>query len=328
MFDHLASFENLYEAWKKASKGKRKKYEVGIFELDLERNLLRIHRELLNNSWCPSGYRIFTIHEKKPRKIAAAPFRDRVVHHALTNVLEPIFEPWFVPTLYSNRKGKGVHGAVAMAKVFAQRNKYVIHADVKSYFPSINRTILLNTITDKITCLRTYDLIARILDIRQIGLESGLPLGNQCSQFFANIHLTPIDRFMYGGAHLGGYMRYVDDMWLFGKEKETLWRAFDVLTERLKKYDMMLNQKTTTFYRVCDSFPCLGYRVYPSVVLVRREAILRFRRKAKKLAKAFTSGQISLEKIKCSLMGSMGHLGQACSSNLCHKLMNEVVLKR
>lgn len=328
LYPKICDFENLHTAWRKAARGKRKRADVMAFEADLEKNLHAIRRKLLRKTWRPSGYKIFTIYDAKPRLIAAALFKDRVVHHALVNVLEPVFEPTFIFDLYSNRKGKGTHDGVRRAQAFAGKWPYVIHADVHHYFSSINISLLLNLIARKIKCADTMDIVARILDIRQPELSAGLPLGNQTSQFFANIYLNPLDHYIKESLRVKGYLRYVDDMWLFGSDKSRLFAWKEAINGRLQDLRLKFKHNGVTIYRVKDSFPCLGYRVFPWTVLIRRKTVLRFRRNVKQLQKDYSRNRVSLTDIRCPLMGSMGHISQASSENLRLTLMRESVFTR
>lgn len=328
LYPEICDFENLHTAWRKAARGKRKRPDVMTFEADLEKNLHAIRRKLLRKTWRASGYRTFTIYDDKPRLIAAAPFKDRVVHHALINVLEPVFEPTFIFDLYSNRKGKGTHDGVRRAQAFAEKWPYVIHADVRHYFSSIDIKVLLNLIARKVKCVNTLDLVARIVDIKQPEIAAGLPLGNQTSQFFANIYLNPLDHYIKESLRVKGYLRYVDDMWLFGSDKSLLLAWKEAISCRLQDLRLKFKHNGVTIYRVEDSFPCLGYRVFPWTVLVRRKTVLRFRRNVKRLKRDYSRNRISLTGIRCSLMGSMGHISQASSENLCLTLMRESVFTR
>jgi retron-type reverse transcriptase len=112
LYPQIASFEALYQAWRQARRGKRVTAAASAFERNLDSELLTLHRDLSTQTWQPGGFRSFTVHEPKRRKISAAPFQDRVVHHALINVLEPIYERTFIADSYANRKGKGTHAAL------------------------------------------------------------------------------------------------------------------------------------------------------------------------------------------------------------------------
>ena len=145
LWDGMISFENLLRTAHAAARGKRFKPGVGRFLFDLERQVLRLHEQLAGKTYRPGPYRTFTIYEGKTRQISAAPFRDRVVHHALTRVLEPIFERSFCFDSYACRKGKGTHAAADRCQAFARRYKYVLKADVRKFFPSIDHQILEDT---------------------------------------------------------------------------------------------------------------------------------------------------------------------------------------
>jgi RNA-directed DNA polymerase len=138
----LVSFENLLRAYRKARRGKRGRPGVAEFGLDLERELIALQRELESGEYKPGAYRLFTIYDRKPRVIAAAPFRDRVVHHAVMNLIEPPLDRTFISDSYACRHAKGVHAAVNRYQAWAQTYKYVLKMDVRQYFPSIDHEIL------------------------------------------------------------------------------------------------------------------------------------------------------------------------------------------
>ena len=238
LWDRMISFESLLHAAHAAARGKRFKPGVARFVFDLERQLLLLHEELASKTYRPGPYRTFTIYEGKTRQISAAPFRDRVVHHALTGVLEPIFERSFIFDSYACRKGKGTHAAVDRCQQFARRYRYVLKADVRKFFPSIDHQILKTLITRKIKDPDVLWLVGLIIDhsnpqdpvlmwfpgddlFTPTERRRGLPLGNQTSQFFANVYLDPLDHFVCD--RLGSsYVRYVDDFLVFADDKRRL----------------------------------------------------------------------------------------------------------
>jgi len=138
LWQRVVAFENLLLAFRKARRGKGHSPEVAEFGLNLEPELLCLQRELKAGNYWPGKYRLFTIYERKPRLIAAAPFRDRVVHHAVMNVLEAPLDRTFIHDSYACRKGKGVHAAVGRYQCWARRYAYVLQMDVAKYFPSID----------------------------------------------------------------------------------------------------------------------------------------------------------------------------------------------
>lgn len=213
LFCKIVSFENLLLAAKRAAKGKREKPNVMAFFFHLEDNLCTLQDELNKGVYLPGGYKTFHIYEPKPRMISAAPFRDRVVHHALMNIIEPLLAAGFIYDSYANRRKKGTHKAIRRYQEFLNKYEFVIKCDIKNYFPSIDHEILKSLIRKRIDCKETLQLIDMIVDMSNPQKESydyfpgdtlftpferrkGLPLGNLTSQFFANYYLNPLDHYI------------------------------------------------------------------------------------------------------------------------------------
>ena len=213
LWEELTSFENLYRAARKARRGKRSKQAVEAFEFDLEKNLVALRRDLLERTYQAGPFRTFTITDPKPRLISAAPYLDRVVHHALCNVLEPIFERSFVFDSYACRRGKGTHAAVDRYTAFARKNRYVLKCDVRKFFPSVDHAMLLGRLARKIKDPEVMWLAGMIVmhsnpqeDVpgffpgddlfTTLERRRGIPIGNQTSQFFANVYLDSLDHFV------------------------------------------------------------------------------------------------------------------------------------
>ena len=164
LYPRIYAFENLYAAFRKARRGKRSRPDVAAFEFDLELELPRLQEELSTETYRPGPYYHFTVYERKPRRISRAPFRDRVVHHALCNVIEPIWEARFIADSYACRAGKGTHAALDRCTHFARRYPYVLQADIVQFFPSVDHALLYRLLARRIDCLPTLRLIERILD--------------------------------------------------------------------------------------------------------------------------------------------------------------------
>ena len=177
IWEQVVSLDNLYTAYCKARKGKRRRPDVARFSLDLQ-------QELITGVYTPGAYRQFTVYERKPRLISVAPFRDRVVHHAVMHVLEPLLDPRFIPDTYACRKGKGVHRAVERYQQFAREYAYVLKLDIRRYFPSIDRTILIEQLVRRIKDKSLLDLLQKIIDN---GPETGGPV-----QFFPGDDLVSV----------------------------------------------------------------------------------------------------------------------------------------
>jgi retron-type reverse transcriptase len=205
LYPQITEFSNLLLAAKKAQKGKRYQPNILNFNYHLESELQQLQQQLSNKTYQPGDYRTFYIQEPKTRMISAAPYRDRVVHHGLCNIIVPIFEKTFINDSYANRIGFGTHKALRRFTQFARSSKYVLQCDIQKYFPSIDHEILKSLIRRKIKCRDTLWLIDTIIDrsneqypvieyfpgdtlLSPIERKRGLPLRNLTSQFFANIY--------------------------------------------------------------------------------------------------------------------------------------------
>ncbi len=210
LWEQITDFDNLFLAVHQAAKGKRYRQYVLEFYFDLEKELIRLHDELTSGLYLPGEYRTFYVYEPKKRMISAAPLRDRIVHHALCNVIQPIFERTFIHDSYANRVGFGSHRALRRFTEFARSAKYVLQCDIQKYFASIDHEILKAKIRRKIKCPETLSLIDKIIDnsneqeprnnwfdgddlFTPFERRRGLPIGNLTSQFFANVYLDEID---------------------------------------------------------------------------------------------------------------------------------------
>ena len=163
LYPQVCAWENLELAYRRARKGKRARKPAAVFEFDRERNLTELQEELLQKTYRPGPYHSFLIHEPKRRLISAAPFRDRVVHHALCNIIETIFERRFIYDSYANRIGKGTHRALDRCTAFARRYRYVLLCDVRQFFPSIDHAILRRILARYLADPDTMWLVDRIL---------------------------------------------------------------------------------------------------------------------------------------------------------------------
>ncbi len=342
MFDALISWDNLYLAYKKAGKGKRGQIDVADFEYALEENLLRLQEELRDQTYAPGGYHSFYIHEPKRRLISAAPFRDRVVHHALCNLTEPVFEQSFIFDSYANRVGKGTHHALDRCQQYARHYPYVLQCDLRQFFPSIDHAILRQILMRKIAEPAVLWLIDQILrsgegvlseayamvyfpgdDLFAANRPRGLPIGNLTSQFWANVYLNPFDHFVKRELRCKAYLRYVDDFLLFGEDKATLWRWKKAITKRLEQYRLTIHP-TAHPRPVEEGIPFLGFIVFREKRRLKRRKGIFYRRKLKCLISDYHSGDLPLEKIKQSVQGWINHTRYANTIGLRKSLLGKM----
>lgn len=342
LYQQLYSWDNLLLAYRKAAKGKRGKPPAAEFEYRLEDNLLQLADELRTKSYQPGDYHSFYIHDPKRRLISAAPFRDRVVHHALCNLIEPLFERRFVADSFANRIGKGNHRALKRAQQLSRRFRYVLPLDIKQFFPSIDHVILRRILARQIRDADLLWLIDRILasgegvlheeyqmvwfsgdDLFAAHRPRGLPIGNLTSQFWANCYLDSFDHFVKRELRCQGYVRYVDDMLLFGDDKRELWRWKQAIIKRLVALRLTLHSGSAQVKPVSEGIPFLGFVVYPNKLCLKRRKGIAYRRRLVGLIDDFRRGEVSVESLTASLNGWRTHVAQGDTAGLQHKLSVE-----
>jgi len=324
LFEQIVSFKNLLHASRKARKGKRGQGNVGRFEVCLEKELLLLQQELVTQAYTPGAYKEFYIYEPKKRMISAAPYRDRVVHHALCNVIVPIFERTFIYDTYANRTGKGTHKAIDRYQKFCRRTQYVLKCDIKKYFPSVDHEILKMLVRKNISCSRTLELIDKIIDASNKQEEAieyfseddlftpvtrrrGLPIGNLTSQFLANVYLNPLDHFVKERLHCRRYVRYVDDFVLLSDDAKELWRWKHETEQFLEHLRLRMHEGKSRVYRVTDGIEFLGHRIFPEFRLLKKKNIARFRRRLRKIHELYAKGRLSAQDISCRIQSWVAH---------------------
>lgn len=325
MYQTLSSWSNLYLAYRKASKGKRGQSNVAAFEYRLEDNLLCLQDELRAQTYRPGQYSSFYIHEPKRRLISAAPFYDRVVHHVLCNLIEPLFERSFIADSYANRLGKGTHRALNRCQQFARRFGYVLPCDVQQFFPAVDHAILREVLARKIDDEGVMWLIDQILasgrgvlsevytmhyfpgdDLLAALRPRGLPIGNLTSQFWANCYLNPFDHFVKRTLRCQGYQRYVDDFLLFADDKETLWQWKSELVDWLAKLRLTIHPAAHP-RPVTEGVSFLGFIVFPDRRRLKRRKGVHYQRRLNRLIMAYQQGEISLAQLTASVQGWVNH---------------------
>ena len=343
LYPEICSFENLLCAARKAVKGKRSKQAAARFLFYLEPELIGLQREFLEQTYRPGAYTQFTIHDTKKRLISAAPFRDRVVHHALCNIIEPIFEKGFIFDSYACRKGKGTHAAVDRYQAFSRKCRYVLKGDIVRYFPSIDHRILMARIGRRISCKRTLWLASKIIGsllhdravyfpgddlFAPLNRKHGIPIGNLTSQFFANIYLDGFDHWVKEELCQKFYVRYVDDFVIFGNDKNALREVLFRCRDSLESLRLRLHPGKSRVHQVKEGLDFLGYRTFPSYRLLRKSNARHSRRRLRKLEGQYNSGHISMEKIQASVRSWVAHASHADTYHLRKKILGEFVFER
>lgn len=345
VWDEVLSFENLLAAFRLARRGKRKRPEVAAFELNLEAELFGLQDELASKTYQPGEYRLFTIYERKPRQIAAAPFRDRVVHHAVMGVVEPFLDRKFIFDSYACRKGKGVHAAVERYQGWARRYPYVLKMDVSQYFFSIDHDLLKEKIHRYIGDAGVMWLLETIIDgspdydaplgyfpnddlLTPLERRVGIPIGNLTSQLLANLYLNDLDHYLKEQLKVRAYLRYVDDLFVLGDSKTDLHRIRQAVETQLEKARLHLHPRKQQIIPVSCGVDVLGYYVFPYSRRLRNDNGHRFARRMKCWAAAYARGALELEQINPSIQSWIGHARHADTLGLRQRIFSTITFTR
>ncbi len=306
LFAEITSFETLRAAARNASRGKRRRLPVARFLWHVEDELFDLQRELRAGTWRPGRPFQFVIRDPKERLITAAPFRDRVVHHALCAHIGPVMDRRAIHHSYACRVGKGLHAAVEHTRRQVRRWRYCLKCDIHHFFASVDHATLERFLARVIKDHAVLDLCAAIIAAEAGGPQSGaaqsagpqtggpqaagtqsagapagrgLPIGNLTSQHFANFYLGWLDHFVLEELRPGAYVRYMDDFLLFSDDR----RVLAAMLRRIRRYLasellLSLNDNATLLGRTANGVPFLGLRIYPGMVRLRRRQVRRFHR--------------------------------------------------
>lgn len=303
LFDKIVSLDNLYEADKRARRQKSHRPEVMLFDKNKDNLLLDLQRKLINGEYETSEYYVFKIYEPKEREIFKLPYYpDRIVHHAIMNIMEPIWVSAFVKGTYSYIRKRGIHKALKDVK-FALKDEintqYCLKLDIRKFYPSIDHDILKTIIRKKIKDKRLLSLLDEIIESAQ-----GVPIGNYLSQFFANLYLTYLDHWIKEQKKVRYYFRYADDIVILGRDKQELRDLFyniqDYLNNKLK-----LNFKDNWQIFKVDSrgIDFVGYRIFHTHTLLRKHIKKNFCKKINKLNKKQNLDKDTYKQKICSYIG-------------------------
>jgi Reverse transcriptase (RNA-dependent DNA polymerase) len=346
-YARVCAWDNLLAAWRKAARGKRGGAAAAAFEAGLADRLLDLRDELLAHRYRPGPYAHFHIHEPKRRKISAAPFRDRVVHHALCSVIEPRFERRFIPDSYANRVGRGTHRALDRLQQFAQRYPYVLRADVVQYFPSIDHAILRECLVRRIPEGDVMALVTAIIasgdrvfddeyrmvwfpgdDLLAACRPRGLPIGNLTSQFWANVYLHEFDQFVTRELGCRAYLRYVDDFALFSDSRRELWAWKQAMVDRLARLRLVVHESSAQVATTEAGIPWLGFVVYPTHRKVKARKVANASRRLAQRVTDHHAGRIDFAVLQASIKGWINHVRYADSWGLRRHVLRGLKLRR
>lgn len=315
LYNKIISKENIELAYQKAKKGKTWQQKIQLISKDKEKYLEKLCIQLKNKKYTTSPYTIKTIYIPKTRKIYVLPFYpDRIVQHAIMNVLSPIWDKLFIEDSYACRIGKGQHKGSLRCMQFVRRNKYCLQCDISKFYPSINHKKLIAIIKRKIKCKDTIDLLKEIIE--SIPGQNNVPIGNYTSQWFGNLYMNEMDLLMKHKYKIRDYIRYCDDFLLFSNDKEKLKKMADIITN-FTQNELKMRLSKCNLYHTSQGVDFLGYRHFPNgKILLRKSTAKRVKKNIKSLPYKIRHGKIALTGALSTLASIKGWIKWANTYNL------------
>lgn len=338
LWTQLTGYRNLEAAYEKAKKRKTRNPSVQEFSERTSINLALLKHELKTKTYRPRPLQRFILRDPKTRVISKSHFRDRVVHHALVNILQPIFEPRFIQDSYASRKRKGTHNAIKRFDQFTRqatkngkqrrqaKNKndvtgYALKADIKHYFDTVDHDVLIAILRKRIKDEDVLWLVKIILEHHPTGTPGkGMPLGNWTSQFFANVYLNELDQYVKHKLKAKQYIRYVDDFIILHQEKRTLQTYQKRITAFLRTLKIELHPTKTKIIPLKRGIAFLGFKHFYHHKLILPRNKRKIKQKLATLMEQYKKGEITDEKIRDTLQGWNAYAEQANT----HKLREEL----
>lgn len=349
LFETIIDYENLFEAYLLARKGKRFKGEVLDFSYNAEEELIKIQNDLIYGTYEVGRYREFYIHHPKKRLIMSLPFRDRVVQWAVYKVLYPIFAKRFIKDSYACIVGRGSHTASDRIQYWLRQldrrpgKTHYLQMDMSKYFYRINHEILLSVISRVIKDSDVMQLLNKIIKSEHttFGIPLGdhfyeqervkgvgMPIGNLTSQLFANVYLNEMDQYAKHDMKVQHYIRYMDDIVILHKDKEQLKEIFvesDLFLQN--ELHLQINNKTK-IDNTNHGVDFVGKRIWPTHMKLRKETVLNMKTKLKYIQKQFSLGEVSTDEVRSVLASYLGLMEHTNSHRLKKKILREFVLTR
>lgn len=335
IFEGMTSPEHLFGAWDQFKKEKRNKADVMRFERDLERHIFQLHRDLTDKSYKHGPYTGFYISDPKLRHIHKATVRDRVLHHAIFQKLNPLFEPGFIADSFSCRVGKGTHKGVErlayMLRAVSRNGTrlcYALKCDVRKFFDSIDHEVLLEILAQRVKDTDVMWLLKEIVGSfstggRDLFHARGVPIGNLTSQLFANVYMNEFDQFVKHELKVKHYVRYTDDFIVISSDKEELEKLLAPIERFLQeRLQLTLHPDKIQITKYRKGIDFLGYVQFPHHRLMRERSERRMLRKISHAAYLYRHGAIEDERMNATLQSYLGVLSHADAYRLSETLKN------
>lgn len=314
LFEKIVDAKNLARAYNRAKRGKAWQRNVKRFDKNKAENLAAIRTSLIKQTFTTSPYTRKVIHEPKKRKIYKLPFApDRIVQHALLQVVSPIWDELMIPQSFACRPRRGMHQASNLTSHYVRKYKYCFKADISKFYPSINHDVLMRIIRKKIKCRKTLWLIEDI--VRSFKGHKNAPIGNYTSQWFGNLYMNELDQWVRHDKKFSAYVRYCDDFVIFANTKHEL-HSLRKQVEHFLLTRLKLKFSKWSIFPVKQGVDFVGYRHFPGYKLLRNSTARRVKRRLAKLPGRLRAGYISLEQFSGSIASTNGWLKWANSYNL------------
>lgn len=336
IFEKIVSLENLFSAWNKFKSDKGKKKDVQRFEWELEQNIFQLHRELRTRTYKHHNYSSFFIRDPKQRHIHKAEVRDRILHHAIFRIINPIFEETFIAKSFSCRVGKGTHkGIIALEKMIRKESKnyskccYILKCDVSKFFDTIDHRILMNILKKRIKDKNALWLLREVIESfssskSDIFNIKGVPIGNLTSQIFANIYMNELDQYIKQGLKIKHYARYTDDFVIVSEYPKHLHCVLSSIKVFLREHlALELHPKKVTIQKYNQGVDFLGYISFPHYRLVRVKTKRRIFKKLRKRIIEHKAGMIDRKSLSQCFQSYLGVLSHANTYEFCKELKNQ-----
>jgi retron-type reverse transcriptase len=336
VFEKIIALDNLFLAWDEFKKDKKQRKDVQKFEWKLEENIFELHRNLKAGKYRHGTYTSFFIQDPKQRHIHKATVGDRVLHHAIFKVVNPIFEPTFISHSFSCRVGKGTHKGVdnissMLHSVSGNGFKpcFALKCDIKKFFDSVDHNVLVGIIQKRIKDKKAMELLEEVIESfaskqSDIFYKKGLPIGNLTSQLFANIYLNELDQFVKHELRVRYYCRYTDDFIIASNDqiylKELSSRIGIFLTDNLR---LELHPKKITIRKFQQGIDFLGYVLLPYHKMLRTKTRKRLMKRIEKRISEYKSGRIAYKTLEQSLHSCLGVLTHADAYGFSEWLKNQ-----
>ena len=297
LYGSIPTRENLDKAFRKAARGKRHRPEVAAFQADFDANIRRLRDQLLAHEPDIGHYRFFTVRDPKVRTICAASFPERVLHHGIMNICEPVLDRYAIFDSYACRKGKGNRKGLARAGKFARSHPWYLKLDIAKYFDSIDHAVMTRLLAKRFKETELLGLFEKILNTYHTAPGRGIPIGNLISQHLANFYLGHLGRWIKETRKIKGYLRYMDDFVLFGPDKSFLKNELSEI-EKFLQTELKLGLKQNIQLNRCRlGIPFLGFRVFPNHVRLSPRSLRRYSEKLRAYERNFIQGRWTEEEL-------------------------------